>query len=503
MISDPYELFKPIKNQIGKYDPTNIAIVTSRKIHEIEIKPFNLWQGWLPWYLILLIKWGFQFEQSQYQQKPFIEKNLTYIVNKIHEFDGACGSPFIDNEDYLSLIKYFRTKAFQQFWMQINIGSWDIARQQLLFCELTPNHLIQSQFLKTHNIAIPQFIELCFILWSWLAKDNRNQIFEPSTLFKNISISEISVNRFCSTLSLKPLEVKTFINTQSKLIHNPCFQLLEPSPLEQKPILSLDKEFLVYSRRLFERTINSYLYDQVKSIGGSEASDLFAKTLEKYVKKALKSAGLPFFDEVALKKVFPKSKVTDFLITLPNCTVIFEVKAIEMRPSVQVFPENKQLTNELKDNVIKATIQGFKLATNLFENKKNILNPVTFPPYLMILTYKDLFLGNGQQIWNEFLFSAVGSEFEKENINSSIIPPDHIIVLSLFEFDILMSILHKSHNHLNKILFTMVKQNSKPKTEKFSFLQHLIPFLDPDPKLPYLDRTFNELTTRILSKFIK
>ena len=90
---DPFEAFKPIRNLLGKYDTVSLASTAATKLHEIETKPVEEWRGWLPWYLLLLIKWGFEHGGSQYPARPVDEDDLARLVNKLHDFEGECGSP--------------------------------------------------------------------------------------------------------------------------------------------------------------------------------------------------------------------------------------------------------------------------------------------------------------------------------------------------------------------------------------------------------------------------
>lgn len=499
--TDSYVLFKPIKNLIGKYDTLSLVIAITKKIHEIEEKPFYEWKGWLPWYLLLLIKWSFQFGSKKSPPKQVTEKSLVTIINKIRKFDGDCGSPFLNNSDHRNASKFFRTIAFQQFWLQRNIGSWDLARQYILICGLPKNNLIQTQFAKTYGISMEQFLEMSFLLWTWLTKNTANYIFNPKVIFKDIDFSETQIQQYFKALALCPSETVTFFTSKTRPINDPCFQIKEISPLLEKPILILNEQLLVYSRQLFEKNINEYFYNQVKRIGGSPASVIFAKRLEIYVKDALQSVGLPFICENDLKNKFPGCKVPDFLITLPNCTVFLEVKSVEMKPLAQVYPDNQVLINELEDSVIKATIQGLSLATKLTKINKTIHRLYTLPPFLLILTYKDHYLGDGQSVWDEFLFSAVNSSPLNKEIDLQSIPADHIIILSLYEFDLLMSCLHQSQSLLEEILTNVIKNNLNQETRKFTFSQHLDQYLQSEINLSYLDIAFNELSSKISSKF--
>ena len=181
-------------------------------------------------------------------------------------------------------------------------------------------------------------------------------------------------------------------------------------------------------------------------------------------------------------------------------TLMVEVKSTEMRPSVMVYPANEQLIRELRKSVIKAAVQGYSLANDLSKSSGGLDIPNRSGFFLFILTYKDMYLGPGQPMWEEFLGEAVGSILESEGIDPQVIPPERIVVLSLREWDVLMSILHSDPTLLSQILKEMVVSNRHPTTAGFAFIQHLIPYVAAQPKLPYLDEEANRLFASLQAK---
>jgi hypothetical protein len=173
-----------------------------------------------------------------------------------------------------------------------------------------------------------------------------------------------------------------------------------------------------------------------------------------------------------------------------------------MRPSVIVFPANPQLLKELRDSVIKAAVQGYSLANDLVTSSAGLNIPNRSDFFLFILTYRDMYLGPGQSFWDELLGEALGAELQTAGIDPQVIPPERIVVLSLAEWDMLMSILHTDPTLLSRILDEMVVSNRDPTTAKFAFVQHLIPYVPAQPKLPYLDEEFTAFCTSMEAKLL-
>jgi hypothetical protein len=495
----PYEAFKPIRNLLGKYDSVSLAIQAATKLHEIEIQPYEEWGAWPPWLLLLLIKWGFEFGESQYPPKAVGDADLVKLINKVHDFEGFCGSPFLGGTRSRPM-KFLRTKAYQQFWMQAVFCAWDLVRQRVLFGRLPPEHPFQAQLAEHVGLGMDDFTELALRLWAWLNETPANIRFSPDTLFTSLKLPEDTRAAFTEALALPPEDVKRFLGKRSQKVKNRCFQLLEPSPLDQYPLLALGEDRLVYSKRLFEWTISHYFYDQARLIGGSQGAELVAKLLEQYVAGYLSSVSIPFYQESELMRAFPSRKVVDFVVPRDDFTLMVEVKATEMRPSVIVFPANEQLVRELHDSVIKAAVQGYSLAHDLTVSSAGLDIPNRSDFFLFVLTYKDMYLGPGQPMWDEFLGEAVESRLESEGIGPQIMPPERIVVLSLREWDVLMSILRTDPTLLSRILNEMLVNNRSPMTAKFAFWQHLNAYIPAQPELPYLDEESNRLFASLQAK---
>lgn len=498
----PYEAFKPIRNLLGKYDSVSLAIQAATRLHEIEAKPVQEWGRWPPWLLLLLIKWGFEFGGSQYPPKAVAEADLVRLINKLHDFEGVCGSPFLGGGGPPGPLKFLRTKAYQQFWMERPLGSWDLARQRVLFCQLPREHWLQVQFIQRFGLTMDDFTEFAVVVWTWLAKNPANVQLNPESLFGNFSVPAAKKAAFIAALALQPKDVTGFLRERPQQVTNPCFQLAEPSPLARHPLLTLEGNQLVYSRRLFERTISHFFYDQARLIGQSEGAELVAQLLEQYVAESLLSIPMPFYGESEIKRAFPSRKVTDFLVPRDAFTLMVEVKATEIRPSVMVFPANQQLVRELRSSVIKAAVQGYSLANDLVTCSAALNIPNRSDFFLFILTYRDMYLGPGQSLWDEFLGEAIEAELKGADVDTQVIPPERIVVLSLAEWDMFVAILRTDLTLLSRILNEMVVSNRRPDTAKFTFGQHLDPYIPAQPELPYLDEEFAALCTSMEAKLL-
>ena len=430
----------------------------------------------------------------------FGNKELTKLINMIKDFDGKCGSPFLQRDEKENVIKFFRTKAHQQFWMQLPLGSWNIARQFLLFNDLSSTENVKIAFEEYCDISILDFLDLSFLVWVWLSSHDDGIFFERNVIFSKTKIPKNTIDNYFNCLSLDISTTKKYLLSRPNKVNDFCFQLIEPTPFIEKPFFCYRTEIMVYSKKIFESMINNYIYNRIKYKLGSDIAVSFGNVFEKYIQNALSSVKLDFLTEKDLKTYLPNTKVTDYLIKSNDSSIFIEAKSQDINPKVIVFPDNTQLKNELEDSVIKATIQAITLINAIKSSQsfdKGIKDSV---PFLLIVTYKNFYLGNGKMMWNEFLESAVSCSINPD-LDISLLPPENIAVLSIEEFDLLMAYIEQKIFTLDEILDIVVKENSSVDTMKISFIQHLPSVKDSSLNLCYLNSTFEYHSDRIKGNF--
>jgi hypothetical protein len=115
MSIDTHNLFKPIRNKLGEYDILSLVINASKKLHEVESKHPSDFRGWLPWHILLLIKWSYEYGGLKHPPKPAHEPILVKLMNLIKSYEEECQSFSLTSGEPSSVIKFFRILAFQQF----------------------------------------------------------------------------------------------------------------------------------------------------------------------------------------------------------------------------------------------------------------------------------------------------------------------------------------------------------------------------------------------------
>ena len=241
----------------------------------------------------------------------------------------------------------------------------------------------------------------------------------------------------------------------------------------------------------------------MKIVGGSALFERFGQVFENYIAKSFNSIPIKFLSEKELMRSFPGKKVTDFLIPYKEFNLLVELKAIQLNQIARVNPSNSILNTELRDSVCKGIIQGYSLANSISQSEDTLSLHTRNEFFLMIITYKNIFLGAGEDAWTEFLYESVSDYLEKNSIDQNIIPPNRIIFLSLDEFDNLISVLFNQRAKMPNILYKLIENNKEYITKKFTFSQHLEEWMRGELIHPFLNQTFTEFVDTLKSNYIK
>jgi hypothetical protein len=468
---DNYDTYKVIRNKVRKYVPSSIITKCIDKLHEIYKKPIHENVGYLPWEILLLIKIAFIEDGNGSHDKIATDNDIALTINVIK--DESKHNKFLRTTSPHGIYKFLRMTAFQQFWLQDKTSGFDIGRQLVLFDDDDWGYPIRERFLSLTGLEISVYFELLITTWTAFEVDNNRKFIEPKwfgLIEKHYGAAVIRT--YLSNISLSYQDTKEYllnVFNESKDFHE---QFYEKTPLVKYPILNINDKYICYSPHVLSEKIKDFLYDTLKTNDPSEFPREFGIKFEKYIRKCLDYASIKYFGEIDLGYMFPDTKKCDFIIINDRCTVLLEVKGIEMSPVIRVNPTDEILSSLLKNSVIKAIKQIYSTVNNLNSEKgKGIVNSGNL--YAIILTYKELYLGTGRDAWDEFIYDAVKDYIAEEGVDTTNLPPDHIFFISIESFEKLISVCKGDINKWYEIFSNAVDSNSVGVTKKFTFGLHL------------------------------
>ena len=476
--SSNYDIFKPLKNKIKSISsPLDIILSCSKKCYEIK-NLNNSNSNYLPWELLLLIKYTFIYGEFNQQKKELNKHRFDALLNKVKSFSDRLDNKFLNSDHEKGIEKFVRQLAFQQFFFQDKMRKIIFGRQIILFSN--DSSFYSQKFKNSTGLDLKEFFQLEFMLWATF----NNQIIYDDDFFKNITMhyGEDTIKRFLNLFALDYDSAKELCERNHDL-KNIQYEIIEQSPLVQFPILKHDNKYLCYSKKLLKERISNFIYDYLKSKISGEFCQEFGKTFERYVERLIRHFNIDYINESCLKKVKKDGgSVVDYILKSENSSILIECKAIEMPKETKENPTDRRLINSIKKTIVRGIDQinaVYKFSSNTSE--------IPTSKFGLVLTYKEFYLGTAKQCWDEFLKNEVDNE--SKYLNETCLDLERIFIVSIKNFE---SLLNFSDGNLDTImnwLEEFVKKNKDFETRSF-YLGAFLNEYSKNDKISFLEEAF-------------
>lgn len=392
---------------------------------------------------------------------------------------------------YENVYLFFRAQFQQQYWLQENFLMPEMSKQYILFLDLESEHHFSVTFHQVHGIELNAFLELSFALIGRFIVSESYSVDER--FFTNLipSYPPGTIPAFLSILSRDFESLNRELSAMPKqgILH----EIIEPTPLLRFPLLKENNRYHCYLVHLLFRTVQNFVYDTLRVADANTFTNKFGPIFERYLEHGLSHASLEYMTEGELAKKLPQgSKIVDFAILSNDATVLIDAKAIQLTDFGMLARTSATLAGKAS-TALKAIEQGFAVATNL---KKVGLIEATCPLFLLVVTYKDLLLGNGREFYENAAKEPI-DRFAAAYGDTHPIPVDNIFFLSINDFDLLMEHLRSSGVGLVEFLQKAVQDNADPRTGSYVFRTHIQEVLS-NPQYPeYLHAEFENSGKRL------
>lgn len=490
--AEAYGLFKTLRNRLRKFRPEDVVHYCIRQLN--PGRPFELEEVRRrpPWLLLLLVKWtAVNGDFLSPNRRAFSERDAEEIIAALHEIWGR-DLPNCYENVYLFLRAHFQ----QQYWWQELPLVPEMSRQYILFLDLEPEHRFSVTFREMHGIDLNTFLELIFALMSRFVGSRSYTVEER--FFTNLAPS-YPPGTIPTFLSILSRDLEALGRELSAMpTHGVLHEVIEPTPLLRFPLLKENDSYHCHLVHLLFRTIQNFVYDTLRAANAQTFTNKFGPIFERYLEHGLSYTSQEYMTENDLRSKLPSnSKVVDFAVLSDDAAVLIDAKAIQFTDLGMLARTSVTLASKAS-TALKAVEQGFVVATNL---KAAGLIAATCPLFLLVVTYKDLLLGSGREVYDNAAKETIDG-FAAAYGGTHPIPVDHIFFLSINDFDLLMGHLKESGMRLADFLHKAVQDNSDPSTSKFIFRTH-IPEALSNPKYPeYLWSEFTNSGQRLRARLL-
>jgi len=489
-----FEDIKPIRNRLRKFDRDALIQLAAEQLHATYHEPTKLMARWLPWYLMLLVKWALVDElQSADRRRPTID-DLTDLRNRMWRLGERARPP----SQYGSIYGFLRAMAFQQFWYHRQFAANDLARQAVLFGKLAGSGQLAARFEAVAGISLSDYLELCFALGARFlgnsSVDFTANWFSP--LLPRYGAARL--NRFLGMLSADYAAAGEIIRQSDARVRDLDARMYEQTPLRKRPLLALPGKYICYSPSVLFDRLTTGTYDLLKEADGEAFTREFGDVFEEYLGALLVEHACTTLRERELRRLYPGAKMPDFVIQSEDATIVVESKAVEMSPLAQVSPDPAVVNNYLRSSIIKGICQAHQVAERIVGQPPAGFSRSKSEFFVLVVTFKDLFIGSGE----DFIVNDVAREIREfdvaNRVDDQLVPAQNVFFLAVQEFEWLLATCAHHGRPLATVLRAAVVANREPMGKKFNLWQHVEEqFPGGIRSVASLGAAFDELVSRI------
>lgn len=483
---DKLKIVEDTLNTIGIYRKSSLIEAALKEMQYFESKNIIFPN----WRYLTLIQFAILYTRDSTLLRP-LNRGTKRLVGQIEDIQNYYLLNNFGFKDGKMTRKTMSILAHQQFWNYIMFKEYDIARQMILFVELDQGKRpFKDIFIRECSIDFLDFLKLSYYFIGTFEQQGFDGHINPTimSLLKAIA-GEEKRDKFLNLLTIGKSENPKEEMNSILYLKSPDRQPLDITHWFKKPFLWHRGEYRVLSKNLFKNTIKYFLFDILKSNNFFQSN--FSKDrFEKYIEMGLTDIGATFKKEIDLKSKYTQGeKIIDFLI---EDRILVECKATELTPARSVNPVDDVVYNALKSSVVKGfeQIYEFSKRPERLDNEEQIG---------VIITYKPMYLGDGEDIVAEFLAPLVKKYSEQEFKR---IPQENLYILSLDEWDKLMWVVHAKKA---KVYDVLIEIRDMQKIERKTFEHHLNDLsvgLNISP-FGFLDSKYQEFYNEVFSKQVR
>ncbi|WP_429539287.1 GapS1 family protein [Pseudomonas fluorescens] len=423
-----------------------------------------------PWLVMLLIKWVFlDVLANSPIRRPFISQGgLLELLQKVLNLTDSDKMP----NEYEDVRLFFRAVAYQQFFYQAEGKLVDVARQEAIFAKVPSNHYFKTRFLKGTGLSVEAFLRLSFALLAGV--DKYGMVLSRDYLFALCPpYTPMEVDAYLRAVSIDANELHKALMAADIDGRGPS-EFLQQTPFLRFPLVKVGDQYWCVSPHVLNRSLGHFVYDYLKRDDVNSFNSPFGKSFEGYVGKWLRKSKLLMADEKELISELPgKGGVVDFLVADGESNVLIDAKGVEMAQGGMAAVRKGDIRRATKTSLLKAFEQGHEVVSRLPSVcGKNPVICQRSVNYLLAVTYKELYIGNGLTL------AGVVGDAELDKIRNKYaseyqIPIENIYFLTIHEFEDLMDMVGSGKTGLVEFLERAKLADAHPETQKFTFEMHI------------------------------
>ncbi len=492
---------KNIRNRIGRLNGEDLLKNLILKLNRSDATSLDRIKKYEIWHLLLLVKWTIIYGDFSNLKRydPVSEYQVAELLNRLKVLSEYAR----EINDMQDAEMFFRNAAYQQNWVQrtesIPIG---FSHQLMLFGDLDPNHPHCKTFRHITNVSIKDFIELSCFLWSLVIDGKKHLVTKDSFSPLQTEIGPNEIVAFLDSISSTVDSSRKWLQQHSKFYESISAEYFEQSPLMRYPLIKHDNNYFVIADILLQTSLSTFVTDFLRAHDTQWFMRRFGSMYEELLNYSLSSIGVDFLTENDLVQHFGHRsgrKFVDFVVSDKGCNIFIEAKGVSLRWDVMVTDLPEKIAERSETSIEKGIRQAYNLAANLLPGTTIGGFEVGHGEnYLLIVTFKDTYLGNAQYYYNH-IDSEVIDEIIANHGKGELIPLAHIFFISVDELEIILGQIAHGPKTFSEWLASAVELGKNVK--RVPIFRALVTKDNGDIKItPYLQQATEDLFERVIAK---
>lgn len=459
-------LYNQVRLQLRRLAPESVALEVIRQINEpapdsLEELRKAVWQS------LLLVKWAFQENTGHLAiTRNATSQDIQQLRQMLWQVQGHGDSPIGAHNTAFIFMR-------QLLWPQVELQKLEtksLVREEAILSRLSDSHRLKKLIRNEIGLNPEVLVDLKLAVFSGLTSGNgrmSRSFLDPLARALGSNV----VQRFLSLMALDSRGLTEFCSglpgQGSSRVSSEYF---EAPALTEYPLLLVSGGFFWWHRMVFARGLESFLHRKLGR-AGQKYIDLYGPVFEAYVIGMLRDIEIEYKTESELCEAFgSRDKLTDGLCVHSKANILIECKSLLYREDRMTVGSSRVFLHKMK-SIVRA-IQQAHSVSHLIRDRR--AGPIEVngrhPDYLLIVTNIDLLIGNIYKF--KEVFGPKIAEFKRTYPKSNL-PINNIFVVSVDEWERLVSLLKDQGLDFFDFLSQASNEDSDHRTAKFTMDQHV------------------------------
>lgn len=486
MIRTYPEAAKYVRNQLRSYSALSVVQIALKRLDTDGYQGIDQLQTW-PWLTCLIVKLVLEDDCIPFDGEECPDRVFDRCLNAL--WDAQAGRD--------------RLRPDQNLWLQLramlpaqlafqNLPDWDFLRFPALIDRLEADHPSRVQFLERFGMQPHEFMCISYAIFAGVLSGKKYLVstyYAQLTDYFGSAVARVFDEFSCDLAGLRKKLIleKSQRQAAGELIR-PEHEYNEVPWLQRFPLLRVDStKFLIWHPAVFARGFQTAVHRRM-SICGAEYSSHFSQVFEDYVLELLEKSGTIFVGEDDYKQLVGRDKkAVEAIITEDGANIFIESKLTIYSEIVNASGEQARVWTGMK-RLYEAMRQGWAVSSTLQKeaHDKGKWGQAA-ENYLLIVTSQPMGCASGEQFRRWFgrdVFDAERLYKARQTVPSleqlQLLPPEHIVIASIEEYEHLMDAVRRGELHLPKMFREIAANIVEPGTS-FMYLEQ---FLDKNYARP-------------------